>query len=382
MANFAAIGQRRVQNTDDLIEVMSRADSKRCYALKSLFPLRELQELNSTMNNDMTDDVVSDSTNTTTAEDDTGATNSNVTLDLVPLEELGSEDPFNTENVQCILNFTSSESDSVENSSSTGDWQAIIILIPYIVVPAFLMVGVLLVWMNVTTPGWVQKVLDWLFLPLFILEMVLACHACTFMLLAAGANADFCSGGENQTPDGTILEVTEALAPRYEVCHTEATQFLLEVLRYYIDECRSGDPFEFIRKFEAATVAAEQAITNFLAEIEVSERAGRLASGLCGVEEVKRSAELLTKAYQDLREGITGVFDLLSCDKITPLYQLPVYDGVCTYSMSGFTWAFSSFLIASCAGFTMIMFRSSWQEDSADDSDAWGTLEHRDRPSK
>ena len=54
--------------------------------------------------------------------------------------------------------------DSVTTASgniSLGDWQALVILIPYILVPVLLLVGVILAWLNIDVPR-VRGLLTWL----------------------------------------------------------------------------------------------------------------------------------------------------------------------------------------------------------------------------
>lgn len=57
--------------------------------------------------------------------------------------------------------------------------------------------------------------------------------------------------------------------------------------------------------------------------------------------------------------AITGL-DLLSCERIVPIYADVVYQGTCTHSVEGFTWMFSSLLIVATMGMLMITLRSSY----------------------
>jgi hypothetical protein len=62
-----------------------------------------------------------------------------------------------------------------------------------------------------------------------------------------------------------------------------------------------------------------------------------------------------------LLQSANSVLNLLRCQYVVPIYTEITYDAVCTYSISGFAWIFSSLLILSVTAHIMIMFRSSYQ---------------------
>lgn len=55
------------------------------------------------------------------------------------------------------------------------------------------------------------------------------------------------------------------------------------------------------------------------------------------------------------------VFGMMECERISHIYAKLVYEGTCTHSVEGFTWAFSCLLVVSIMAMTMIMLRSSYQ---------------------
>ena len=67
--------------------------------------------------------------------------------------------------------------------------------------------------------------------------------------------------------------------------------------------------------------------------------------------------------FKSYREMSYDALNILRCDNIVTLYTYPVYDGSCTYSINGVTWAFASFTVVGFMGLIMMMLRSSWLLD-------------------
>jgi hypothetical protein len=68
---------------------------------------------------------------------------------------------------------------------------------------------------------------------------------------------------------------------------------------------------------------------------------------------------ILNSLDQAAEDGL----DLLSCERIVPIYAQVVYTGACNHSVTGLTWMFSSLLVISTFGMIMIMLRSSIHSD-------------------
>lgn len=86
------------------------------------------------------------------------------------------------------------------------DWQSLIIIIPFTIVSCFLMLVAGLAWKGRE----IRQVLcltRWFVLPLFIFMIVAAFAVSAGVAIAASSNADFCSGGEEQSPAGTITNI-------------------------------------------------------------------------------------------------------------------------------------------------------------------------------
>lgn len=69
-----------------------------------------------------------------------------------------------------------------------------------------------------------------------------------------------------------------------------------------------------------------------------------------------------------LSDNARDTLSLLSCDKIVPIYVNSVYGAACTYSVTGVTWTWASFLVMGFMGMLMITFRAAClpNEDSFD----------------
>jgi len=74
-----------------------------------------------------------------------------------------------------------------------------------------------------------------------------------------------------------------------------------------------------------------------------------------------RSLAQMVGVLDSLLQSSSRAVNLLSCERVVPVYTTIFYDATCKYSITGFTWLFSCLLIVSAMGMIMIMFRSSYQ---------------------
>lgn len=61
--------------------------------------------------------------------------------------------------------------------------------------------------------------------------------------------------------------------------------------------------------------------------------------------------------------------DLISCERIVPVYHRAIYDGACEYSVSAVYWFFSAALIMAVFGFLMILLRAAYKPTLYEDVD-------------
>lgn len=76
-------------------------------------------------------------------------------------------------------------------------------------------------------------------------------------------------------------------------------------------------------------------------------------------------------------EAVQRTINLLSCDRIVPIYHRAVYDSSCTYSVAAVFWVFSAALIMGAFGLLMILFRSACKPTAYDNSVVVPDLDER-----
>lgn len=238
-----------------------------------------------------------------------------------------------------------------------GDWQSLIVIIPYIITPSFLMVGVCAAWVDYDMPKF-RCLLSWLILPLFVLQVLFSYIASATLLIAASANADFCSGGSDQTPDGTVLEILSKQGWTKD-------DLAFQIVWFYVSQCAAAveDPFTFLVKYEDQIDAVRADILTFAEALE--DAANTALSDACDeeVSALNGLSKLLTVNLQKLITIAVDGLSLMQCSSLVTLYTNPVYNGTCAYSITGVTWAWASFAVVACMGLIMIMLRASWQLD-------------------
>lgn len=83
--------------------------------------------------------------------------------------------------------------------------------------------------------------------------------------------------------------------------------------------------------------------------------------------------------FRVLVDSIIDVLGILRCDRIVPIYNNLVYQGTCTYSVTGVTWIWASLLVISACAFIMITLRSAMQETVFFSSESDGTEDGLDK---
>jgi hypothetical protein len=299
------------------------------------------------------------------------ASDINITEVLATLEEVlenaGAFEPNKTEEFLNAIEYVETTSISIEDGSDNieiGDWQSLVILIPYIITTLVLVVSVILAYLGIQIPM-LQCVLKWFFHPLFIFLTIFAYIVASLILIAASANADFCSGGEEQNPDITVKKMLYNLGWRDQ-------DLVYLILAFYIGQCSSETPFAFLDDFKDEIGNVTAIVLDFTDGVTAAGTAAlsdACASDILFLEALNavmiKNLVLLVKSVEDMR-------DILECENIVRLYTTPVYDGTCTYSITGVTWAWASFAVVGAMGLTMIMLRSSWKVDVEEDAYAPG----------
>jgi hypothetical protein len=251
----------------------------------------------------------------------------------------------------------------------TGDWQSLVILIPYTIIPLVLVIGVVLAYLgiHIHTLEWV---LTWIIHPLFILQVIFASITCSIILMFASANADFCSGGEDNTPDSSVKDILVNMGwKRWDFEYT--------IIEFYIGQCSSRTPFGFLNEYIGDVESMTARVIEFSGAVATAaDTLASVAPNDACVSDLSFIQALNTVMLANLRDVIgrlqDDLGDILECKNIVDIYTVPIYQGTCTYSINGVSWAWASFFVVGLMGMVMIMLRSSWVVDADEDVYAEG----------
>lgn len=147
------------------------------------------------------------------------------------LNQLGNFIENDVDNFQTQLRRAQDTSTFVGNTVDTieaNDWQSLVILIPYLSMAVFLLLGVALAWCNKTCSVY-TCMLKWGITPLFVCATIAAFCISAFVCFGAVANADACSGGASRTPDGTVYAALDSQGIDPQSMYYRAIRYYVEV---------------------------------------------------------------------------------------------------------------------------------------------------------
>jgi len=267
--------------------------------------------------------------------------------------------------------------------SYTDEYVSLSIIIPWIIVPAFLLMGVILSSVSKLPSLW-EYILNWIFLPVLVLQTIISATIASVSSVLAAANSDFCSpstsfvgasDNRNSTLDGpqlTLMYIAESLG-------LDETGRL--ILRYYISNCRGADPFNIIIQYQQEYLPVAVSSLN-----ELSENIGSVGvetiQAICNTgtddDNFQGLINLIARMrgiLETLQGDINRVLELLKCQDISPVINDALDDGVCYYAIAALAWCVICFSVITLLGLVMITFRSSFlrsvEEDIEDDGDEY-----------
>jgi len=246
------------------------------------------------------------------------------------------------------------------------DWQALVVLIPIILVPSFLMVGVLMAMFDATSETF-TFILKWFFMPIFVLIAAGAIIGSGAMMTASSMNADWCSGDESFSESFSDNYIHEAPSPDLTIMNIlnvrdfNTSDLVFKGFQFYVTQCLSPDPWEFIREYDQKLNAGNQTLVELTDSIE-SVGVSSLTS-ICGVDFLPYDALLnnMLANVKNLRDSVYSVKSLLACDRIVSIYTNLAYEGTCKYSVKGIAWMWISLGFIGTFAMIMITLRSSLQ---------------------
>jgi len=163
---------------------------------------------------------------------------------LTALEDLSNFIQNELEDLNAALDqsedVTEDVGDAVDKTEFTGS-TASLVMIPYFLVPALLLVALLFGWQEVYAERY-YCVITWFLMPLFVLMVMFMYFVCGFAVLSAEGNADFCSGGPSNTPEGTL----EAILGQYDV---QSGSLYYDTITFYSNQCRTESPWDFLEDY-------------------------------------------------------------------------------------------------------------------------------------
>jgi len=125
------------------------------------------------------------------------------------LDSLGNFSEVDVSETRDVVEQAQSTNDNVQETSDNitpSDWQSLIFIVPFTVFSVLFCLGVALAWCG-RAINWYTCFLKWVVMPLFIILIVICFLCAGAIAIGASANADFCSGGAEMTPEGTIQDI-------------------------------------------------------------------------------------------------------------------------------------------------------------------------------
>ncbi|KAI2490715.1 hypothetical protein MHU86_23848 [Fragilaria crotonensis] len=130
---------------------------------------------------------------------------------------------------------------------------AYVLAIPWLLVPFVLFIVVVMAGRSRANAKILPRIARYT-MPLLCLLTMASTALAIIMLAYATANADFCSGGQSNTPDETILEMVLARG-------FEADSLVFLATEYYVSQCDAEYPYDFVDTFMKELETASLAIS-------------------------------------------------------------------------------------------------------------------------
>lgn len=224
--------------------------------------------------------------------------------------------------------------------------------VPFTIVPFVMLVLMGMVAMGHGGPT-MNTITSYVMLP--ILSILTAFLVILTLGFAIGGivNGDFCSGGQEKTPEETLTQIMIAR-------QIEPTRLQYQMAEYMIYGCdiTTPNPMDEFTNFEERIEKATTQLKDFdvtIQEIGIENIARRLNKNMDDFEGIMES---LRERSKDMGGLLLKVLDGLACLTIYAIYNEVVNDATCDKSLKGLTWAFASLLIMSLSGMMMLTFRS------------------------
>lgn len=207
--------------------------------------------------------------------------------------------------------------------------------------------------------------------PIFIFQVTCSILFCVIISIVGILNSDFCSGGEDLSPDSTILEIVVQLGYAQDSLEYRAVAYL-------VSQCGTFDTIYTENEGEPLvgdTNVLKQYLNNTLSDIDLTFQQIREAGGLKALaNETGFNATIITEQLEDFRPimdravaKLAAFAVSLPCRPMYKLYSLATHKAACTAAYQLSFWMFVSLLFMSFFGLVAVTFRSALYPVAIDD---------------
>jgi len=219
--------------------------------------------------------------------------------------------------------------------------------LPFIVTSSILGLGAVLSWIGLLKSRVYSSFQSYFILPIFVCLEIIAGVIISLLGIVLVVFSDFCTGGEDQSPEGSLKEMLDANL------QDEGARKPIDY--YMINGCRTPNPF-------GGLVETTDAIEDITEEIsEVISEFSKFLEGQCK-EESKDLNRLLAQANNDLTDlnyELQKGMDATECENINPLFIDAIHGGTCGSLPNALAWMFWCFFATWVGGLFMLTTRAA-----------------------
>jgi hypothetical protein len=166
---------------------------------------------------------------------------------MVALDNFIANDLKNVDKALTEVDGATKDIDTIVQAAQFSGAESAAMIMPYLIIPSFLAIALIMGWCDVYSEGY-YFFITWFVLPLFLLMIIFAYAASGFVVLTAEANADFCSGGMDDTPEATI----DTILAQY---NQTDENFFYKAVTFYTNQCTTEDPWDFLQLYYTQLVS-------------------------------------------------------------------------------------------------------------------------------
>lgn len=217
--------------------------------------------------------------------------------------------------------------------------------LPSILISSILGCGAILSWCGLKSSV-LRSFQTYFILPLLVCVAIISCAIISVLGVVLLIFSDLCTGGEDQSPEGSIKIVLDGI---------QTDEIVRQMFDYYIiDGCRIASPF-------GGLIETKDALEVISTDInEVIDSARDYFTSVCNNSTVLSA--LLTESNSDLIDLNTALRKALSvtgCENINSMYVAAMHTGTCRSTPNAMWWMFGTFFAVWAGGLCMLVFRAA-----------------------